>query len=34
MYSGQIFDGQMHGQGRLTYDNGEYYNGDWVRGAF
>ena len=31
-YSGQILDGQMHGKGRLVYDNGEVYSGDWVRG--
>jgi hypothetical protein len=31
-YQGQILDGQMHGCGKLTYENGEYYDGDWVRG--
>lgn len=31
-YQGQIFDGQMHGHGKLTYENGEYYDGEWVRG--
>jgi hypothetical protein len=31
-YQGQILDGQMHGVGKLTYENGEYYDGDWVRG--
>ena len=30
-YQGQILDGQMHGSGKLTYENGEYYDGDWVR---
>src|SRR5688572_17134312 len=33
-YQGQILDGQMHGQGKLTYENGEYYDGEWVRGEF
>ena len=32
-YQGQIVDGQMHGNGKLTYENGEFYDGDWVRGA-
>ena len=27
-----MFDGQMHGVGRLTYENNEHYNGDFVRG--
>lgn len=31
-YQGQIVDGQMHGSGKLTYENGEFYDGDWVRG--
>ena len=31
-YTGQIFDGLMHGKGRLTYDINHYYDGDWVRG--
>ena len=31
-YQGQILDGQMHGTGKLTYENGEYYDGEWVRG--
>ena len=31
-YSGQILDGQMHGKGRLVYENGEIYAGDWLRG--
>lgn len=31
-YQGQILDGQMHGCGKLTYENGEYYDGDWIRG--
>lgn len=31
-YQGQIMDGQMHGVGKLTYENGEYYDGEWVRG--
>ncbi len=31
-YQGQILDGQMHGDGKLTYDNGEYYDGEWVKG--
>jgi hypothetical protein len=31
-YQGQILDGQMHGQGKLTYENGEYYDGEWLRG--
>eukprot|EP01034_Spumella_vulgaris_P023431 gene23431-29649_t len=30
---GQILDGQMHGQGKLTYENGEYYDGEWLRGT-
>lgn len=32
-YQGQILDGQMHGEGKLTYDNGEYYDGEWVKGS-
>lgn len=31
-YQGGILDGQMHGEGKLTYDNGEYYDGEWVKG--
>ena len=31
-YVGKMFDGQMHGVGRLTYENNEHYNGDFVRG--
>lgn len=31
-YQGSILDGFMHGEGRLTYENGEYYDGQWVRG--
>ena len=31
-YQGQILDGQMHGTGKLTYENLEYYDGEWVRG--
>ena len=31
-YQGSILDGFMHGEGRLTYENGEYYDGEWVRG--
>ena len=31
-YQGQILDGQMHGEGKLIYDNGEYYDGEWQRG--
>jgi len=23
----------MHGTGKLTYENGEYYDGEWVRGT-
>lgn len=33
-YQGSILDGFMHGEGRLTYENGEYYDGQWVRGIF
>jgi hypothetical protein len=32
-YTGKMLDGQMHGQGKLVYENGECYNGDWVKGA-
>ena len=32
-YQGQILDGQMHGEGKLIYDNGEYYDGEWQRGT-
>ena len=28
-YTGQIQDGQMHGQGTLVYPNGERYEGQW-----
>lgn len=31
-YQGLILDGQMHGFGKLTYDNDEYYEGEWNRG--
>lgn len=31
-YVGKMFDGQMHGLGKLIYDNEEYYNGDFIRG--
>jgi hypothetical protein len=31
-YQGQILDGQMHGHGKLKYENGEYYDGEWVKG--
>ena len=31
-YVGKMFDGQMHGLGKLIYDNEEYYNGEFVRG--
>ena len=31
-YQGQIVDGQMHGSGKLIYENSEFYDGDWVRG--
>jgi hypothetical protein len=31
-YQGSILDGFMHGEGRLTYENGEYYDGNWVKG--
>ena len=24
----------MHGTGKLTYENGEYYDGEWVRGMY
>lgn len=33
-YQGSILDGFMHGDGRLTYENGEYYDGQWVRGLW
>lgn len=29
---GRMLDGQMHGHGKLTYENEEYYDGDFVRG--
>ena len=32
MYSGEISNGQMHGQGTLVYPNREKYEGDWVYG--
>ena len=28
-----MLDGQMHGQGKLVYENGECYNGEWVKGV-
>ena len=31
-YVGKMFDGQMHGVGKLTYENDENYHGDFVRG--
>jgi MORN repeat len=31
-YIGKMFDGQMHGPGKLIYENDEYYSGDFVRG--
>lgn len=32
-YQGNIQDGHMHGHGKLTYENGEYYDGEWVKGS-
>ena len=32
-YVGKMFDGQMHGVGKLTYENDENYYGDFVRGS-
>ena len=31
-YVGKMFDGQMHGPGKLIYENEEYYSGEFVRG--
>ena len=31
-YSGQILDGHMHGYGKLTYESGDSYEGEWVKG--
>lgn len=31
-YVGKMLDGQMHGHGKLIYENNEYYEGDFVRG--
>ena len=31
-YVGKMLDGQMHGHGKLTYENDESYDGDFVRG--
>lgn len=31
-YTGQIVDGQMHGSGRMEYENGEVYEGQWEHG--
>ena len=31
-YVGKMLDGQMHGHGKLIYENDEYYEGDFVRG--
>ena len=31
-YIGKMLDGQMHGHGKLIYENEEYYEGDFVRG--
>jgi hypothetical protein len=31
-YIGKMFEGQMHGMGKLIYENDEFYNGDFVRG--
>jgi hypothetical protein len=28
-YSGFMFEGQMHGKGKLIYENGESYEGEW-----
>ena len=33
-YTGKMLDGQMHGQGKLVYENGECYNGEWVKGVY
>jgi hypothetical protein len=32
-YQGQILDGQMHGHGKLKYENGEFYDGEWLKGV-
>ena len=31
-YVGKMLDGQMHGHGKLIYENDEFYEGDFVRG--
>ena len=31
-YVGKMFDGQMHGPGKLIYENEEYYSGEFIRG--
>jgi hypothetical protein len=33
-YVGKMLDGQMHGHGKLIYENNEYYEGDFVRGKW
>lgn len=33
-YIGKMLDGQMHGHGKLIYENEEYYEGDFVRGKW
>lgn len=31
-YIGKMLNGQMNGKGKLIYENGEYYAGDFVNG--
>ena len=33
-YEGQAIDGVPNGKGRLTWDNGVFYDGDFVNGQF
>lgn len=32
IYEGQYKKGKVHGQGKYTWVNGEYYDGQWVDG--
>lgn len=32
MYAGQVKDKFRNGKGRMTYANGDIYQGDWVNG--
>lgn len=30
IYVGEFLDGKLHGKGKITYENGDYYDGQWA----